>query len=72
MKLLFYWDGLDEIYEGETWKECCDECMSEVENWDKELTKIVMETKNGYMEDAPEEIYAYYNILLDASLGLEE
>jgi len=31
-----------------------------------------METKNGYMEDAPEEIYAYYNVLLDALLGLEE
>ena len=45
--------------------------MSEVENWDKELTKIVMETKNGYMEDAPEEIYAYCNVLMDASLGLE-
>ena len=46
--------------------------MLEVENWDKELTKIVMETKNGYMEDAPEEIYGYYNVLLYASLGLEE
>jgi hypothetical protein len=24
------------------------------------------------MEDAPEEVYAYYNPLIDASLGLEE
>jgi len=24
------------------------------------------------MEDAPEEVSAYYNLLIDASLGLEE
>jgi hypothetical protein len=24
------------------------------------------------MEEAPEEVYAYYNLLIDASLGLEE
>ena len=45
MKLAFCLDGFDEIYEGETWKECCEECQSEIENWDKGFTKIVMETK---------------------------
>ena len=33
MKLVFYWDGLEETYEGETWKECCEECLSQVEYW---------------------------------------
>ena len=37
MKLRFYygktgfktqWDELDDTYEGETWKECCEECVS--------------------------------------------
>ena len=36
------------------------------------LTKIMMESQTGNMEDAPEEVYAYYNLLIDASLGLEE
>ena len=58
--------------EGETWKECCEECVSQEENWDRELIKIKMESKTGDMEDAPKEVYAYYNILIDASLGLEE
>ena len=39
MKLVFYWDGLEETYEGETWKECCEECVSQEENWDRKLTK---------------------------------
>ena len=72
MKLVFYWDGLEETYEGETWKKCCEECVSQEENWDRELTKIMMESQTGNMEDAPEEVYAYYNLLIDASLGLEE
>ena len=38
MKLGFYygktgfriqWDGLEDTYEGETWKECCEECVSQ-------------------------------------------
>ena len=37
MKLVFYWDGLEETYEGETWKECCEECVSQEENWDRKL-----------------------------------
>ena len=45
MKLVFYWDGLNETYEGETWKECCEECASQEENWDGELTKIMMESQ---------------------------
>ena len=88
MKLVFYWDGLEETYEGETWKECCEECVSqeenwdrkltksitqpEVENWNRELTKIMIETQTGDMEDATEEVNAYYNVPLDASIGLEE
>ena len=51
MKLVFYWDGLEETYEGETWKECCEECVSQEENWDIELTKIMMESQTGNMED---------------------
>jgi len=27
MKLVFYWDGLEDTYEGETWKECCEELV---------------------------------------------
>ena len=81
MKLRFYygktgfktqWDELDDTYEGETWKECCEGCVSQEENWDRELIKIKMESKTGDMKDAPKEVYAYYNILIDASLGLEE
>ena len=72
MKLVFYWDGLEETYEGETWEECCEECVSQVENWDRKLTKIMMESQTGNMEDAREEVNAYYNALLDASIGLEE
>ena len=72
MKLVFYWDGLEETYEGETWKECSEDCVSQEENWDRKLTKIMMESQTGNMEDAPEEVYAYYNLLIDASLGLEE
>jgi len=81
MKLRFYygktefktqWDELDDTYEGETWKECCEGCVSQEENWDRELIEIKMESKTGDMEDAPKEVYAYYNILIDASLGLEE
>tara|TARA_B110000091_G_scaffold73015_1_gene80461 strand:- start:53 stop:271 length:219 start_codon:yes stop_codon:yes gene_type:complete len=72
MKLVFYWDGLEETYEGEIWKECCENCLSQEENWDRELTKIMMESQTGNMEEAPEEVYAYYNLLIDASLGLEE
>ena len=49
MKLVFYWDGLEETYEGETWKECCEECVSQEENWDRELTKIMMESQTGNM-----------------------
>ena len=33
---------------------------------------IKIESKTGNIEDAPKEVYAYYNILIDASLGLEE
>jgi hypothetical protein len=32
----------------------------------------MMESQTGNMEDAPEEVSAYYNLLIDASLGLEE
>ena len=42
MKLVFFWDGLEETYEGETWKKCCEECVSQEENWDIKLTKIMM------------------------------
>jgi len=31
-----------------------------------------MESQTGNMEEAPQEVYAYYNLLIDASLGLEE
>ena len=72
MKLVFCWDGLEETYEGENWKESCEECVSQEENWDRELTKIMMESQTRNMEDAPQEVYAYYNLLIDASLGLEE
>ena len=72
MKLVFCWDRLEETYEGETWKESCEECVSQEENWDRELTKIMMESQTRNMEDAPQEVYAYYNLLIDASLGLEE
>ena len=72
MKLTFFWDELVETYEGETWKECCEECLSQVENCNRELTKIMIETQTGDMEDATEEVNAYYNVLLDASIGLEE
>ena len=61
MKLVFYWDGSEETYEGETWKECCEECVSQEENWDRELTKIVMESQTGNMEDAPEQLEESYN-----------
>ena len=42
MKLVFYWDELEETYEGETWKECCEDCVSQEENWDviKNLEKL--------------------------------
>ena len=33
MKLVFYWDELEETYEGETWKVCCEECVSQEENY---------------------------------------
>ena len=72
MKLTFFLGELVETYEGETWKECCEECLSQVENWNRELTKIMIETQTGDMEDATEEVNAYYNVLLDASIGLEE
>ena len=72
MKLTFFWDELVETYEGETWKECFEECLSQVENSNRELTKIMKETQTGDMEDATEEVNAYYNVLLDASIGLEE
>ena len=72
MILTFYWYGLGETYEGETWKECCEECVSQEENLDRKLTKIMMESQTGNMEEVPQEIYAYYNLLIDASLGLEE
>ena len=72
MKLVFYWDGLNETYEGDTWKECCGKCASQEENWDRELTKIMMESQTGNIEDAPEEVYAFYNLLIDESIGLEE
>ena len=72
MKLVLYWDGLGETYEGETWKECCEECVSQEEYWDRKLTEIMMESQTGNMEEAPEEVIAYYNLLIDASLGLEE
>ena len=48
------------------------ECVSQEENWDRKLTKIMMESQTGNMKDAPEEVYAYYNLLIDASFGLEE
>ena len=72
MKLSFFWVELVETYEGETWKEWCEECLSQVENWNRELTKIMIETQTGDLEDATEEVNAYYNVLLDASIGLEE
>ena len=72
MILVFYWDGLEKTYEGETWKECCVESVSQEVNWDRRLTKIMMESQTGNMEEVPQEIYAYYNLLIDASLGLEE
>tara|TARA_B110000444_G_C18716348_1_gene536254 strand:+ start:338 stop:568 length:231 start_codon:yes stop_codon:yes gene_type:complete len=72
MKLVFYWEGLEEEYEGETWKECCEECVSQEKNWNRKLTKIMMESQTGNMEDALQKVYAYYNLLIDASLGLEE
>ena len=40
--------------------------------WNRELTKIMIETKTLDMEDATEEVNAYYNVLLDGSIGLEE
>ena len=40
--------------------------------WNRELTKIMIETQTVDMEDATEEVNAYYNVLLDASIGLEE
>ena len=72
MELTFFWEGLEETYEGETWKECCEEYVSQEENWDRNLTMIMMESQTGNMEDAPKEVSAYYNLLIDASLGLEE
>ena len=72
MKLTFFWIGLVETYECETWKECCEECLSQVENWKRELKKIMIETQTGEMKNATEEVNAYYNVLLDASIGLEE
>ena len=72
MKLVFYWEGLEEEYVSETWKECFEECVSQEENWDRKLTKIMMASQTGNMEDALQEVYAYYNLLIDASLGLEE
>ena len=72
MKLVFYWDGLNETYEGETWKKCCGECASQEENWDRELTKIMVVSQTGNIKDAPEEVYAFYNLLIDESIGLEE
>ena len=72
MKLVFYWDIREERYEGETWKECCEECVSQEENWDRKLTKIMMVSQTGNMEEALLEVYAYYNLLIDALLGLEE
>ena len=42
------------------------------ENWDRKLTKIMMESQTGNVEDALQKVYAYYNLLIDASLGLEE
>ena len=72
MKLVFNWDGLNETYEGETWEECCEECASREGNWDRELTNIMMESQTGNIEDAPEEIYAFDNLLIDELIGLEE
>jgi len=72
MKLTFFWDELVETYEGETWKECCEECPSQVENLNREFAKNMIETQTGDMEDVTEEVNAYYNVLLDASIGLEE
>ena len=45
---------------------------SQEDNWDKELTKIMMESQTRNIEDAPEEVYAFYNLLIDESIGLEE
>ena len=72
MKLVFYWDGFEETYEGEAWKECCEECVSQEKNLDRKLIKIMIESKTGNMEDALKEVYSYYNLLIDALLGLEE
>ena len=72
MKLVFYWDGLNETYEGESWKACCEECASQEENCDRELTKIMIESQTGNIKDAPEEVYAFLNLLIDESIGLEE
>ena len=41
-------------------------------NWDRELIKIKMESKTGNMKEAPKEVYAFYNLLIDESIGLEE
>ena len=72
MILVFYWNELEETYEGETWKECCKECVLQEENWDRKLTKIMMGSHTETMEEVLQEVYAYYNLLIDASLGLEE
>ena len=74
-------DWCYETYEGETWKECCEECVFQLEtegdslqfmfdesNWERELTKILMESQTGNREDAPEEVYAYYNFLHEMHL----
>ena len=72
MKLVFYWDGLNETYEGETWKECCEECASQEENWGRKLTKLMMVSQTGNIEKTPEEVYTSYDLLIDESIGLEE
>ena len=72
MILVFYWDGFEGTYEGETWKECCVECVEQEENWDRILTKIMMESQTENMEEAPQEVYSYYNLLIDTFLGLEQ
>ena len=65
---------IKETYHGKNWKECCDDCAS-CWDWDdselitgesnvvetyRDLSKIVI-NRNGKEEEAPEEIYEYYN-----------
>ncbi len=32
----------------------------------------MMDSQTGNIEDAPEEVYTFYNLMIDESIGLEE